>query len=368
AQDPANQVGLYRAGTRVLEDITQLDEFRRPPWTSGYLQGIVDASFLNITPGTRLGVLHDVRFAQFTDALTPLEEALLQILKQQQQAEEERTSRQTLRSIQKALREALLTLPEEEYDWFDIGGRDGRDHKSQAGRGPVAQDSAEGNGGGADEQSAGATAGRMELSEAEQKQFFEHPGPLCSVRISPASCVVPIGQSKNFRAVPRDRRHLQVEENLRYAWRVAEGMGTLENADGEIATFHAPAEPMLTRIELQVWQDDITCTAEALITVTDSLVDAKKDSVEKKGLPSYTFQNAAGQLWRSRYEADKNVIVINKGHRDFVYCSRSKALKLRYICRLFAKELVYHNFPGYSGDQLLERMVELSLYAEEHLR
>ena len=60
--------------------------------------------------------------------------------------------------------------------------------------------------------------------------------------------------------------------------------------------------------------------------------------------------------------------MINKGHRDFVYCSRSKALKLRYICRLFAKELVYHNFPGHTGDQLLERMVELSLYAEEHLR
>ena len=31
-----------------------------------------------------------------------------------------RASRKTLKSIQKALREALLTLPAEEYDWFDV--------------------------------------------------------------------------------------------------------------------------------------------------------------------------------------------------------------------------------------------------------
>jgi len=30
--------------------------------------------------------------------------------------------------------------------------------------------------------------------------------------------------------------------------------------------------------------------------------------------------------------------------------------------------LVFHNFPGYSADQLLERMIELSLYTEENLR
>ena len=42
--------------------------------------------------------------------------------------------------------------------------------------------------------------------------------------------------------------------------------------------------------------------------------------------------------------------------------------KLRYICRLFCKELVRHNFPGLQTDELLERMIELSLYTEEHLK
>jgi hypothetical protein len=58
---------------------------------------------------------------------------------------------------------------------------------------------------------------------------------------------------------------------------------------------------------------------------------------------------------------------VNNGHRDFVYALRNKALKLRYLVRLFAKELVLRNFVGLPSDQLLERMVELSLRTEEHL-
>jgi len=55
-------------------------------------------------------------------------------------------------------------------------------------------------------------------------------------------------------------------------------------------------------------------------------------------------------------------------HRDFVYAARIKARKLRYIARLYAKELVYKNFPGMPTEQLLERLIELSLYTEEHLK
>ena len=88
----------------------------------------------------------------------------------------------------------------------------------------------------------------------------------------------------------------------------------------------------------------------------------------QSGLPEYTFEKRPGELWRSRYDTEQNVIVVNNGHRDFVYAARSKSLKLRYICRLFAKELVIRNFPGYAADELVERMIELLLYTEENLR
>ena len=94
---------------------------------------------------------------------------------------------------------------------------------------------------------------------------------------------------------------------------------------------------------------------------------AKSGNVNK-GLPGYTYRRAPGEIWRSRFDEEKNVIVINNGHRDFVYAGKHKGRKLRYICRLFCKELVRHNFPGLQTDELLERMIELSLYTEEHLK
>ena len=60
--------------------------------------------------------------------------------------------------------------------------------------------------------------------------------------------------------------------------------------------------------------------------------------------------------------------MINSGHRDFVYAARNKALKLRYICRLYGKELVLRNFVGVPAEQLLERLIELNLYTEENLK
>ena len=353
-------VGLYRAGTRVVSSLAELDAFQHAPWMDGHLEGIVDAPFLNLTPGTRSGVIHDGAFDAFRDALGNVEQALSTIIDEQKRAEEERASRKILRSIQKAFKEALLALPDEEYDWFDIKkGGDGRGHRPapEMEALPVTEATSL-----PDEEKEIA-------STAAQKQFFEYAGPLYSVRISPASSVLPVGQSKTYRAVARDRSRHAVEHDLRFDWEIIEGEGRFENASSEIVTFIAPSQPGLVRIQAQVWQGDISCAGEAIITVTDSLLpETKAPSATHQGLPGYTFKRAPGELWRSRYELDQNVIVINNGHRDFVYASKTRALKLRYICRLFAKELVCKNFPGYSSEQLLERMIELLLYTEENLK
>jgi len=126
AHSPANAVSLYRSGTRVLGNLTELDAFARVPWTSGYVQGIIDAPYLNLTPGTRQGVIHDAALARLAEELAPLESRLAKIIEDQQRAEEERASRDVLRSVQGALKEALLALPAEEYDWFDLHRGEGK--------------------------------------------------------------------------------------------------------------------------------------------------------------------------------------------------------------------------------------------------
>ncbi|MDA3933303.1 MAG: ATP-binding protein [Gammaproteobacteria bacterium] len=366
--DSENTVSLFRNGTRVIENLTELPAFQHSPWDDGVLQGIIDADFLNLTPASRTGVLHDERFAAFVEALEPLETHLRALVEQQRRAENERASRNMLRTIHKAFKEALLTLPAEEYDWFDVQ-RQARDKGSNTRSELMAGTIAAGDGRDSGELQDSDEGHDQESQDSSQKQFFEYAGALHSARIAPASCVVPVGKSRNFSPICRDKKRLLVEHDLRFQWQIIDGAGLLENSDGEIATFIADAEPGLVKLHLVVSQNDIVAEAHALITVTDSLLPETRESASpRQGLPGYTFERAAGQLWRSRFSTDQNVIIINNGHRDFVHACKTKAAKLRYISRLYAKELVLKNFPGQPADQLLERLIELSLYTEENLR
>src|SRR5688500_5058154 len=120
------------------------------------------------------------------------------MLDAQRRAEEEQASRELLRTIQRAFREALLALPAEEYDWFDIQLRSQR-------HGPGALQ------GDADLSVAGEGDAELpgvrepEPGGSPQKQFFEFAGPLFSVSVSPASSMLQVGARRQFRALPRDR-------------------------------------------------------------------------------------------------------------------------------------------------------------------
>lgn len=357
----ANRIALFRHGTRVIEDFALLDDFAHPPWTLRYLQGHIDAPFVNLTPGTRTGLVQDAAYAALVAALKPLEDKLIEIIDEQRRAEEEQASRDQLRTIQRAFREALLALPAEEYDWFDIQARSQRSLPGDSPAAGLGATSAAG-----DDLVAGAS--EPQRGEERQRQFFEFAGPLFSVTISPASSIVRVGERKELRALPRDRSRRRVEADLEFHWEVAEGPGTLDGAHNQAVTFLAPDEPGLSRLKVTVRQRELVSEAEALITVThEILAQIGTVTAPSQGLPGYTFERAAGESWRSRFEATRNVIIVNNGHRDFVYASRQKSLKLRYLVRLYAKELILRNFVGLPADQLLERMVELSLRTEENL-
>src|SRR5215813_13595577 len=114
------RVALSRLGTRVVENFGALPALERSPWTSRYVQGLIDVPFLNLTPGTRSGIIHDDRYAALLAALEPLENHINGLIEEQQRAEEEQASQQSLKAVQRAFHEALLALPPEEYDWFDV--------------------------------------------------------------------------------------------------------------------------------------------------------------------------------------------------------------------------------------------------------
>ena len=365
----SSRVALTRSGTRVIEDLASLPGLDHAPWLSRYLQGLIDVPFLTLTPGTRSGIIQDERYAALITALEPMEDRLKGLIEAQQRAEDEQASQQSMRAIQRAFHEALLALPREEYDWFDVQGRSRRESGTGNERGGAG---------------AGAEAGDLTDPEAgievvgmaepvprdsRQRQFFDFAGPLFSVVISPASSTLPLNEMRKFRALPRDRSRRRVQDDLHFHWEILEGEGSLQGVTDQELEYRASAVPGLARLRVTVTQREVACSAEALTTITDSLEAATGPAVKNaRGLPGYTFERAAGELWRCRFDAGRNVIVVNSGHRDFVFATRNRALQLRYLVRLYVKELVLKNFAGLPADQLLERMIELSLYAEEKLK
>src|SRR5688572_27629500 len=256
-----NAVALFRHGTRVVEDIALLNNFAHPPWTLRYLQGHLDAPFISLTPGTRTGVVHDASYAALCAGISDLERKLTEIIDEQRRAEEEQASRELLRTIQRAFREALLALPAEEYDWFNIQVRSARP-MSGFGNGESPAISAN------KEEDSLSGAPEPESHEEKQRQFFEFAGPLFSVAISPASSVLRVSTSRAFHALPRDRYRRRVEQDLEFHWHVVDGPGTLEGIHNQAVMFRASEEPGLTRLKVTVRQREVVCEAEALVTST----------------------------------------------------------------------------------------------------
>ena len=104
-----------------------------------------------------------------------------ELIEERRRAEEEEASREILKKIRSAFREALLALPAEEYDWFNI--------KTLSQNSPT---KGEPDGVPLSDRSGGAEPSTSEDAQVAkdgepQKQFFEFPGPLSSIQISPAS-------------------------------------------------------------------------------------------------------------------------------------------------------------------------------------
>jgi hypothetical protein len=135
--------------------------------------------------------------------------------------------------------------------------------------------------------------------------------------------------ARQFRAIARDRGGRQIEQRVICRWSIIEGLAQLTNENGEIVTLTALGEPQLARIQVCARQGEVEVTADSLITITDSILPERPKLNVRGGLPEYTFEKRRGALWRSRYDTEQNVIVINNRHRDFVYAARTKSLKLR---------------------------------------
>ena len=126
------------------------------------------------------------------------------LIEAQKRAEDEQASQQSLKAIQRAFREALLALPREEYDWFDVQARArARGNGDNAMSSRARPDGTEG-------RILDRGVAEARPNESPQRQFFDYAGPLFSVVVSPAASTVPLNEKRRFRALPRDRSRRRV--------------------------------------------------------------------------------------------------------------------------------------------------------------
>jgi hypothetical protein len=335
-------VAICRDGTRVIQDIQTVEGFHTYPWNEKLIEGVMDYSAFRIA-STREQIVRDEVFNTFCRAVHLLEDEVAAAIEVIKKIEEEKASRNIQKQVQKALIEALRTLPEEEYLWFDIP-RPGT-------KGELTS-----------EDNTPGVSGEKRLPTVEESLFPIPAGPLDYVRVFPMTTIVPPETEKRFLARAFDKQGIEIVTPLTWNWEILSGAGRLEG-DSFQAVFNSPPEEGVTVIRVAAGQNERRAEATAKIRIrvkTEGYTDGK-------GLPPYILCPDQRNDMRSRYNENKNVIEINSLHKDYIEAKEKAARLKRYIAKIYAKEVILLNFPDISGEQACDRMIELLQKVEEKL-
>jgi hypothetical protein len=352
-EDRRGVVALSCGGTVVLDDLAELDgsDTLRDPWCSGRLEGVIDFPELHVAPGSRRGFSHDEPVAAFTAALAGLERSLLARLEAEEQRRSEERSEHLARDIRRVFRAVAQRLPE--YEFFGVTGDAARARSNGTGHS---------DGDGTGEALGSSTTPERALDEppSDEKPDVEHgllypPGPLARLELSPKSLrVAPLG-SRRLRARTLDADGRVCAGEVELAWHATAGQ---IEPDGATALFTAPEradtrEGTALRVEVVATQGDTVVEAHAPVLLVDT-----DGAASLAGVPDPRSVSAPAESWRSRVVDGR--WEYNDAHRDYLAVAESETSRLRYLVRLFAKEVVLKNF-GRPGDgEILERMIEVS--------
>ena len=380
AERPA--VALYRLGTRVSQDIAALPEFAREPWSSGRLEGVLDYADFRVAPASREGFTADAAYHAFAEAVRGVEPILLDQLRREEEARAEQAGRSLVRELQSAFARLLKDLPAGDYEWF---GADGRRPFAGGGEGrPGGPDALPGGAGeppGGPEETAeraGASPEGETMSGAAGSETFEDEtpeaepilqpnlltGPLERVVIRPAIVRVAVGRRRRLAAMAFDASGQAIQRGLEYAWTLSADVGSLVVEPGGRAIVEAGARPGRGTLTVRVRQGGPDDPAREASADAEVLVEAE---AARRAFPLPVFVHVAGEAWRSRWNGSTGKLEVNSAHPDYQVARPHAARRRRYLGRLYAKELVLHNFGHEPSSAVLERLLEVLTRLDEHL-
>lgn len=316
------RVAVVRRGTRVLDDMGDIEELAHEPWNTGRLEGLVHFDLLTPAPASRKGIVPDESLRRFIDTVSRVEPAVRAFLEGIEKEKDEELGRTLVREVQEVFASVVNELAAD-YNWFD-GQKGGPLPGTRSGGGTRRQE--------------------VRLSR----------GPLASVEIVPRLAQISPGESKRFSARALDPHGALIPVDVVYAWRHSSPLASLA-AEGPEATLQAGDTEGEGRLGVMAQQGSTVVEAEA-----GFLILKVKKVTGGRRLPFLEPIHRPDEEWRSRWVQSRGVIEYNTGHANYIQArQRGKRGLLRYVALLVAKELVLHNFAGKQSPLLLERMVEV---------
>jgi hypothetical protein len=401
--EPA-EVGLYRKGTRLVANVTALDDFQHEPWTLNILEGKIEYPFLSTSPGTRTGVLTNENFEELAVALKDVEPIIAKRIEaRQKELREERASEYT-EFLKNAFKKVFKDLPAE-YDFFKrpevpppprpvigplakveivpdsvaiVSGCAWRftaepmDENDYAVREDVTflwtlspeigtvRDSEKKS----CEVVAGSKSGEAVLAvEVRQEKrtarstaklrVVERCGELSSVTVLPRVAVVWPGYSRNLTAICTDDQGIHIP-TVAVHWLCPPTHGTFSSTAGLKATFQAKSDAPLGPVPIKVIAKTMNKQLEGSATL---YLYPPRRLGEK--FPPYIFSPEPLSPWRSKWDSDGYQLKVNSEHQDYKRAKEART-DLEYIAMLYSKELVLMNFGRTAPpSEILERLVEV---------
>jgi hypothetical protein len=339
------RVALSCAGATVADDLTLLEagDLTYAPWDRGRLTGAIDAPFLDVAPGTRRGIVPNLKAEAFLAAMRSLADRVAAWLAQFERARSREADQALHRRLLQVFKDLGRKLPHVEL--FPVAGGNG--HASSEGAMPG---------------EAAANAEPEVAASDEPELPFIPPGPLESVRIVPASCRVQRGSTRLLQARPADASGRRVREGVAIRWRMAAGPGWIDETEGPNTVYNTD-EPGLAKLEVEASQGDRTARATASVEVVEELEPAAREDL---GIPEPVEVKDAAGSWRSRIREGR--WEFNGSHPDYLVMAADPAKRFRYLATLLAKELVVRQVAGGPNeDRLLESLIQILAAIEERL-
>ncbi len=210
------RVRLACAGALVADDLALVPalDLKRPPWTSGRFDGVVDFPDLAVPPGSRREVVADDAAAALRGVLVAaVEPVLAALLSREERERRERLEADIWRDLRRVARELIREMPH--YEVFEVEAPVRPPAMVHPARPAPVGDPI----GQAGPPVAGApAAGESAAPEAPEESRLFPPGPLAAVRILPGRIELPPGGRRTVRARAEDADGRPLAGGVLYSW------------------------------------------------------------------------------------------------------------------------------------------------------